>query len=282
MHQQRRGGLTSNMTNNNSGHVQWREHKDPHGRIYLSNPVTGETRWLWTRHRDNAKGLDYIANHITGEREWVTAANEHLCPKPKGPPVSGTRTSTRSMSGGKVGSKSATAQLAAAMALARQQCRPNESPMRNPISGRIDIRNNTTGAIRTIVNRTPSNTSTALILVQRTFRMIVLRRIKITDKLQTLRDAVQNVESFIAPGKKYDLASLRRVAESSSATSSERKVAAELLLQLGEVVTQAMLKVDGIESQGCDRVRMHRKRSVKRLLALSDLIEEARGKLANP
>ena len=263
----------------NSGPTQWRQHKDQHGRVYLSNPVTGETRWLWTRHRDNKKGLDYIANYITGEREWVTPANEHLCPKPKGPPVSGTRSATRSKTGGKVGAQSATAQLAATMALARQQCGPNESPVRNPVSGRIDIRNNATGTIRTVVKRTPNTTSAALLLVQRTLRMIALRRIKITDKLHTLRNAVENVESFIAPGKKYDLASLRRIADSSSATPNERKAAAELLLQLGELVTQTMLKVDGIESHGFNVVKIHRKRSVKRLLELSDSIEEARSKL---
>lgn len=170
------------------------------------------------------------------------------------------------------------------MAYARQQCRPNESPIRNPISGRIDIRNNTTGAIRTIVSRTPRNNSDAILLVQRSIRMFVLHRAnkKITEKLKTLPDAVENVESYIATGKKYDLASLRHITASNSSTRSDRKVAAELLLQLGEEVTETMLKVDGIESQGCDRVRMNRKRSVKRLLALSDLIEEARGKLAFP
>jgi len=282
--QQRPPASSHNSAAASARTVQWREHEDPSGRTYISNTSTGATRWLWSRHRDTKTNRDYIANFLTGERQWVTAQNQHLCPVPKGPPESTATASppkqTRAGAGGrKVGAKSATAKLAASMAIARQKCGPNEEPIRNQISGRIDIRNRVTGAIRTIFEPTPGGPPAAVLLLQRTYRMRAVHSTEIGDKLRALRTSLANVEAFVSSGK-YDLNQLCHIASTASTVDIvKRKKAAELLLQLGEVITQAMLKVDGIESQGNEVIRNVRKRCVKRLLKLTDMVEDAREKL---
>lgn len=67
----------------NSAHIsysKWAQHRAENGRIYLAHPVTGEVKWLWSRHHDPKTKNDYLVNTITGKREWVTKDNAHLCP----------------------------------------------------------------------------------------------------------------------------------------------------------------------------------------------------------
>lgn len=64
---------------------KWAQHRADNGLIYLAHPVTGEVKWLWSRHHDPKTANDYLVNTVTGERTWVTKQNEHLCPiKPNG------------------------------------------------------------------------------------------------------------------------------------------------------------------------------------------------------
>ena len=67
----------------NSAHIpytKWAQHRADNGRIYLAHPITGEVKWLWSRHHDPKTKNDYLVNTITGKREWVTKDNAHLCP----------------------------------------------------------------------------------------------------------------------------------------------------------------------------------------------------------
>lgn len=59
---------------------QWSQHRAESGLIYLSHPVTGEVKWLWSRHHDPKTSKHYLVNTVTGDRTWVTKQNEHLCP----------------------------------------------------------------------------------------------------------------------------------------------------------------------------------------------------------
>ncbi|KAI0565108.1 BAG domain containing protein [Gracilaria domingensis] len=59
---------------------KWSQHRADNGLIYLSHPVTGEVKWLWSRHHDPKTSNDYLVNTVTSERQWVTKENEHLCP----------------------------------------------------------------------------------------------------------------------------------------------------------------------------------------------------------
>ncbi|PXF48639.1 hypothetical protein BWQ96_01491 [Gracilariopsis chorda] len=61
---------------------KWSQHRADNGLIYLSHPVTGEVKWLWSRHHDPKTETDYLVNTVTGDRQWVTTENEHLCPLP--------------------------------------------------------------------------------------------------------------------------------------------------------------------------------------------------------
>lgn len=58
----------------------WSQHRADNGLIYLSHPVSGAVKWLWSRHKDPNSQNDYLVNTVTGERYWVTKQNEHLCP----------------------------------------------------------------------------------------------------------------------------------------------------------------------------------------------------------
>lgn len=59
---------------------KWSQHRADNGLIYLAHPVTGEVKWLWSRHHDPKTDHDYLVNTITGQRQWVTKENEHFCP----------------------------------------------------------------------------------------------------------------------------------------------------------------------------------------------------------
>lgn len=70
----------------------WAQHRAPNGLIYLSHPVTGEVKWLWSRHHDPKTSSDYLVNTITGDRQWVTKQNAHLCPtRPQSDSVASTQ-----------------------------------------------------------------------------------------------------------------------------------------------------------------------------------------------
>lgn len=71
---------------------RWAQHRAANGLIYLSHPITGEVKWLWSRHRDPKTSSDYLVNTITGDRQWVTQQNQHLCPTPNRPSATSTTT----------------------------------------------------------------------------------------------------------------------------------------------------------------------------------------------
>lgn len=282
----------------NNEYAGWREHRDQNGFVYLSNPITGDRRWLWTRHHDPSTRRDYIYNVATGKRDWVTRANEHLCPRPTTAPQSsrapasngaprgrgrgrGGRGRGAQRGGGRSGSRGGGAganSAAARLVAAKKQCGPNEYPVRNP-AGRLEIRNRATGAVRAIFTPVKGGPPVAALLIQRAYQALAVRRVGLVSELRALANEVANVDKLVAPGTKYDIAELQRISNDARGTRAVKADASTRLLQLGEVITQAMLKVDGFESHGFSIIRNHRKSSVNRLLALTDIVEKTRAKL---
>ena len=82
------------MSSGGLGMGDWTRHQDEvTGSWYLSNSVTGETKWEeqmtlpseelvtpmsaggfgmgdWTRHQDEVTGYWYLSNSVTGETKW--------------------------------------------------------------------------------------------------------------------------------------------------------------------------------------------------------------------
>lgn len=114
-------------------------------------------------------------------------------------------------------------------------------------------------------------------VVQRAFRAKNVRNANILGKLRTLTDVLAEVRELTVSGK-YDMNQLRTIAVKSSG-EEERKDAAQRLLELGEYLTQQMLKVDAVESAGNQLVRGKRKLSVKVILSLTDEVDGLRKKL---
>lgn len=119
-------------------------------------------------------------------------------------------------------------------------------------------------------------------MVQSASRAFVIRHAALYSKLNTLDNALNDILQLItASGTKYDMQHLSKIAEGES-SPEERRNAADRLLELGEQLTQTMLKVDGVESAGYTIVRNKRKKCVGKLLALTETVESMRAKLKPP
>lgn len=304
---------------------QWREHKTEKGQVYLSNPDTGEVKWLWTRHHDRRTGRDYLVNGVSGERVWATRENAHLCPRPAGarpqsapvrgqtpsagaaPRVGGARYREIARAGAGIGPdevvmeevgtgkrfvsnrRTGQSRWLSAPASAGPSPRPHAvpAPQRQSVPGGSQGPRrmppprpaNGAGVNGRRLGAMSGNPNAAALLLQRAYRAFAVRRVRVIEKLTVLEQAVRDIDKLAAPGTKFDLVELRRVAGNKSANPEAKKAANDSLLQLGEVVTQAMLKVDGVESAGLSVIRNKRKKSVKKLLGLTENIEEMRAQL---
>uniref|UniRef100_A0A7S0ZFD6 WW domain-containing protein n=1 Tax=Timspurckia oligopyrenoides TaxID=708627 RepID=A0A7S0ZFD6_9RHOD len=49
----------------------WTEHHDSANRTYFYNKMTGETRWLWTRHLDPSSNREYMYNTLSGDKMYI-------------------------------------------------------------------------------------------------------------------------------------------------------------------------------------------------------------------
>lgn len=111
-------------------------------------------------------------------------------------------------------------------------------------------------------------------MIQRSFRGAVVRRADVIGKLQAVNGVVENVCAMTSGGR-YDLTELRRLTKRHIGME-ERQDGKKRLLELGEYLTQQMLKMDAVESGGNQLVRAKRKQSVKLILGLSEEVDTLR------
>ncbi|CAN8077162.1 unnamed protein product [Agarophyton chilense] len=100
-----------------------------------------------------------------------------------------------------------------------------------------------------------------------------------TEKLSALGSIIDNVNKITASGR-YDINQLRCLA-TMRGKEDEVQDGSRRLLELEEYLTQQMLKVDAVESEGNQLVRVKRKETVNTILGLTDEIEQLRTKLKN-
>lgn len=113
--------------------------------------------------------------------------------------------------------------------------------------------------------------------IQRVFRGVMERKVDVTGKLRLLQGVVEDVLRVTGDGK-YDMRELRRMG-TRALGEAERQDGRQRLLELGEYLTQKMLKVDDVESGGREVVRAIRKKSVKLILSLTEEVDWLRKKL---
>lgn len=99
----------------------------------------------------------------------------------------------------------------------------------------------------------------------------------VTSKLRTLNQVAENVELTTSSGK-YDMQVLRQLVDQQKALSDTQDLK-QRLLELAEYLTQQMLKVDAVESDGNSVVRTKRKETVNKILKLTDEVETLRNRV---
>lgn len=338
---------------------KWSQHRADSGLIYLSHPVTGEVKWLWSRHHDPKTSNDYLVNTITNDRQWVTKQNEHLCPiKPQygesRPSPASEPQGTSKLSNPKTNmprapakthvpttkqsSKSSSTTYQEIAAPKSLGLTADEVLMLVADTGRRYIYNKKTKSSRWLPSRPPDTISSesksrfgrskntksssspfddsdmagaegnhkgrddsgkrpqkgqysngysarrsayssdeAAMVIQRAFRANAVRKANVLEKLRFLTSVVDDVRRLTASGK-YDMIYLRGLVNR-TASREEHQDGAQRLLELGEYLTQQMLKVDAVESAGNQLVRAKRKLSVKMILDLTDEADALRKKL---
>lgn len=117
----------------------------------------------------------------------------------------------------------------------------------------------------------------AAMVIQRAFRANAVRKANVLGKLRFLTSVLYDVKRLTASGK-YDMNYLRGLVKRAS-SREEQQDGAQRLLELGEYLTQQMLKVDAVESAGNQLVRAKRKLNVKMILDLTDEVDALRKKL---
>eukprot|EP00177_Eucheuma_denticulatum_P005422 GFKZ01009859.1.p1 GENE.GFKZ01009859.1~~GFKZ01009859.1.p1 ORF type:complete len:354 (-),score=43.06 GFKZ01009859.1:301-1362(-) len=334
---------------------RWAQHRAANGLIYLSHPITGEVKWLWSRHRDPKTSSDYLVNTITGDRQWVTQQNQHLCPTSNRASTTTSSTKTKPTATNPfsetpkpppkvhIPAKPATtppnAKYREIEAPKSLGLTADEVLMVVPETGRRYIYNRKTRSSRWLLDRPPDQTTgqdaagakmgvkatgggpsgqssggfgaaggenkgrrggwqggragatgpgygtgragwgseEAVGAIQRVFRGVMERRVDVVGKLRLLQGVVEDVERVTGEGK-YDMSVLRRMG-ARDVRGAERQEGRQRLLELGEYLTQKMLKLDDVESGGREVVRARRKKSVKLILGLTEEVDSLRRKL---
>lgn len=101
----------------------------------------------------------------------------------------------------------------------------------------------------------------------------------VSGKLLTLNTMLRDIKLLTTSGK-YDMSYFRTLQKKDTVQVENNREDSQRLLELEEHLTQQMLKVDAVESDGNQIVRAKRKETVKTILALSEEIEDLRKKLA--
>lgn len=120
-------------------------------------------------------------------------------------------------------------------------------------------------------------TNDAALDIQRCLRAYIVRKADVAGKMALLNTILTEIEQLTGSGK-YEMNYLRKLVDASF-SKEERVDGAQRLLELGEYLTQKMLKVDLVESAGNQIVRAKRKQTVKMILSLTDEIDELRKQL---
>lgn len=282
---------------------KWRVHKAPGtNQPYICDPATGKVVWLYERFHDSGHKRDYLVNRITKERVWASAANDYLCPAVSTAPVSPKRASE-------------TLQVATPHGMG---VGADEVVLEQPESLRRYVFNRRTGRSRwledgsampaypppmhrggdvfarkadgraeraagaaearakaTARSRSPKE---AVGLLQRLWRGRCVRaKGGIGYGMMELGRVISEVKAAVGPGAKHDLKRLKAAVQGDG-DKAALKEADQLLLEVGEYLTQRMLTADGVDSAGEAIVRSKRKETVKYLLQLIDDAEALRAK----
>lgn len=211
---------------------------------------------------DRESGRKYIYNKKTKSRRWL----------PAGPPNNLASTQQRNQ----FAPKSAQGPTAfAAFDTEKQQAglraavggKQGGAGMR----GRVEQTNHVTGATG---NEEAMGSDEAARILQKGFRGAWERSLGIDEKLKMLDSVLKDVNDMTKKGK-YELVALRRIADG----EGDLAEGLQRTLELGEYLTQKMLKLDDVESKGNELVRARRKRSVKLILGLSEEVDALRKKM---
>lgn len=100
-----------------------------------------------------------------------------------------------------------------------------------------------------------------------------------TKKIGCLDAILDDVKGMTSSGK-YNMSQLRSLAVGETENSTPQD-GSKRLVELEEYLTQQMLKVDAVESDGNQDIRSKRKDVVKTILTLTDEVEDLRKSIAN-
>lgn len=246
------------------------------GRRYVYNKKTKVSRWLPQRPPDTISSSSKrgVASRAALSNDDATRISEppsasatpapnlagQLPPKHGAPELRGSVPVTHLPKGEErsIGAQRRVATPAFATASAPRHAKMTAAPAASPVPMRV-------------LTCSPEE---ATMRIQRVCRGFVTRRANLLSKLAGLTTVLRDVRGVTAEGK-YDMKYLRAVADSKK-PSADAADAAQRLLELGEYLTQKMLKVDAVESAGNPLVRAKRKESVKMILALTDEIDSLR------
>mmetsp|Transcript_8808 Transcript_8808/g.17794 ORF Transcript_8808/g.17794 Transcript_8808/m.17794 type:complete len:358 (-) Transcript_8808:750-1823(-) len=115
-------------------------------------------------------------------------------------------------------------------------------------------------------------TENAMLVLQRVVRAFLTRRSGVFAKVQAIRNIVEEVHHAMAPGNPFDLAAVRAALDDTDPVRAEKQLdkAKRTLMAMGEFVTQRMLQLDSISTDGDARLRTRRKQAVTEILAVEE------------
>lgn len=207
------------------------------GRYYIRNKRTNHSKWL-SPETVSAVGLKVTPSHPTNAR---TPADISLN-RSNGPSSRTTSTSAPTTTSQNPTSSTPSSSI-------------YPSPTKSPNAAALDI--------------------------QSIFRAYLVRRSRIVEKLVILAKQNTEVINAVAPSSKHDISFLRAYVNATPDLKNcppdfTDDAANQRLMELGEYLTQRMLKVDAVDAAGIDFLRLRRKETVKKILALTDEVDALR------
>mmetsp|Transcript_8638 Transcript_8638/g.12655 ORF Transcript_8638/g.12655 Transcript_8638/m.12655 type:complete len:237 (-) Transcript_8638:10-720(-) len=218
------------------------------GQTYIFNASSGETKWLWSKIKDEKTGDVVFRNALTGD---IKAENQ----------VGGKLTSQKE------------AEL-------RKNHKLNEDEgVYTSKEGRIYAYSSKTGKSRWL-SPVPKDAKRKTSGAKAVARIAaVVRTYLIARQLENFSEALNGIDEL---RKTYAIENLRQELDSlknGSENSLERKEVHTKLIAMSEMITQALLKVDGVEAGNNHLIRNRRRNAVAKLLKYADETDELKTKL---
>uniref|UniRef100_A0A7S3ENH8 BAG domain-containing protein n=1 Tax=Rhodosorus marinus TaxID=101924 RepID=A0A7S3ENH8_9RHOD len=218
------------------------------GQTYIFNASTGETKWLWSKSKDEKTGDVVFRNALTGDIK----AEDQV--------------------GGKLANQKEDE-------LRKKHKLTEDEGLYTNKEGRIYAYNSKTGKSRwlTAMPKSTKRKASASKAVARI--AAVVRTYLINRQLLNFSEALIGIDEL---RKAYDIEKLSAAMDSlktGSANSKERKEVQTKLIAMSEMITQALLKVDGVEAGNNHLIRHRRRKAVAKLLKYADETDELKTKL---